>query len=226
MDHCPEPYLFFSRHAPEPFHFLTTNPGAGMLHQHFEQINQGKSVVVKNDSYYENAKRLADFYSTQLRGNARARIEAMKKLATLYGTQGFTQVECIPYHSKNLPQKSAVIQLCKEETDLYDYTTLLKRYLSDKIVLAVSAVGSTKEITCTEDYFSEWLRWQSEIMGFSFDEACKYDIVHHKTTGRVTGALLLSQRKNASKGFFLMMGTNSLPGPEGVEKIVKILAGQ
>ena len=226
MDHCPEPYLFFPGYASGQLHFLTTNPGAGMPHQHFEQIYQGKPVVLKNDSYSENAKKLADFYSTQLRGNARVRVEAMRRLATLYDAQGFTQVECIPFHSRNLPQKNAVIQLCKEDTDLGDYIKLLKEYLLDKTVLAVSAVGSSKEIACSKDYFSEWLRWQSEIMGFSFDTANKYDIVCHKTTGRVTGALLLSQRMNASKGFFLMMGTNSLPSPEGVEQIAKILVGK
>jgi hypothetical protein len=105
MDHCPEPYLSFSSYAPGQLHFLTTNPGAGMPHQHFEQIHQGKSVVLTNDSYSENAKRLTDFYSTQLRGNARVRVEAMRRLATLYDTQGFTQVECIPFHSRNLPKR-------------------------------------------------------------------------------------------------------------------------
>jgi hypothetical protein len=226
IDHCPEPYLFFSSNAPGQLHFLTTNPGAGMPHQHFEQINQGKSVVLKNASYFENTKRLADFYSTQLPGNARVRVEAMRRLATLYGSRGFTQVECLPFHSRNLRQKNAIIQFCKEDTDLGNYIKLLKEYLLDKTVLAVSAVGSSKESACSEDYFSEWLRWQSEIMGFSFDAADKYEIVRHKTTGRVTGALLLSQRANASKGFFLMMGTNSLPSPEGVEQIAKILIGK
>jgi hypothetical protein len=197
-----------------------------MPHQHFEQIHQGKSVVLKNDSYFENAKRLADFYSTQLPGNARIRVEAMKRLTTLYGSQGFTQVECVPFHSRNLPQKNAVMQFCKEDTNLGDYIKLLKEYLLDKTVLAVSAVGSTKEIACSENYFSEWLRWQSEIMEFSFAAANKYEIVRHKTTGRVTGALLVSQRGNTRKGFFLMMGTNSLPGPEGVEQIAKILTGK
>ena len=124
MDHCPEPYLFFASNAPGQLHFLTTNPGAGMPHQHFEHIQQGRSVVVKNASYSENAKRLADLYSTQLRGNARVRVEAMRRLATRYDRQGFTQVECIPFHSRTLPHKKAVIQSCKEDRDLRDYLTL------------------------------------------------------------------------------------------------------
>jgi hypothetical protein len=174
----------------------------------------GKSVVDKEYSYYENAKKLADFYSTKLTGNARVRVEAMKQLSMLYGSQGFAQVECIPYHSKNLPNKSQIIKYCEQDNELSNYITLLKNYLSDKDIIAVSAVGSANEIACTEEYFSEWLHWQSQIMGFSFQSAEKHDIVFHKTTGRVTGALLLSHKDNTKKAFFLMMRSNSLPGPE------------
>jgi len=63
-------------------------------------------------------------------------------------------------------------------------------------------------------------------MEFSFQDAEKPDIVFHKKTGRVTGALLLSQKNNAKKAFFLMMGSNSLPGPEGVRKIATILSSR
>lgn len=195
-----------------------------MPHQNIQFILEGKSVVDKDHYYYENAKRLADFYSTKLKGNARVRVEAMKCLSMLYGSQGFTQVECIPFHSKNLPNKRQVIKYCEQDKELSKYIALLKSYLLDKDVIAVSAVGSTNEIACTEAYFSDWLLWQGQIMGFSFQNARKHDIVLHKETGRVTGALLLSHKDNAKKAFFLMMGSNSLPGPEGVRRIANILS--
>ena len=224
MDHCPEPYLYFFSDSLPPLHFLTTNPGSGMPHQNIQAILEGKSVVNKDHSYYDNARNLADFYSTKLKGNARVRVEAMKRLSMLYGSRGFTQVECIPYHSKNLPNKRQVIKYCEQDKELSNYIALLKSYLSDKVVVAVSAVGSTNEIVCTEEYFSDWLHWQGQIMGFSFQSAEKHDIVLHKETGRVTGALLLSHKDSAKKAFFLMMGSNSLPGPEGVRKIADILS--
>lgn len=224
MDYCPEPYLYFFSNSLPHLHFLTTNPGSGMAHQKLQAILEDKSVVNKNHSYYDNAKSLADFYSTRLKGNARVRVEAMKRLSTLSGSQGFTQVECIPYHSKNLPNKRQVIKYCEQDRELSKYIALLTSYLSDKDVVAVSAVGSASEIACTEEYFSDWLHWQGQIMGFSFQSAEKHDIVFHKETGRVTGALLLSRKDDAKKAFFLMMGSNSLPGPEGVRKIADILS--
>ena len=226
IDHCPEPYLYFYSDSIQPLHFLTTNPGAGMPHQNIHNILQNDSVVAKNQSYYDNAKKLADFYSTSLTGNARVRVEAMKRLSSLYSSQGFTQVECIPFHSKNLPNKRQVIQYCRQDKELNQYISLLKDYLDDKDVIAVSAVGSANEIICREAYFSEWLVWQAEIMGFSFRSAEKHDIILHKQTGRVTGALLLSHKGHAKKAFFLMMGSNSLPGPEGVRKIAGILSSR
>lgn len=224
VDHCPEPYLYFFSDSLSPPHFLTTNPGSGMPHQNIQVILEGKSVIDKDHSYYDNAKKLADFYSTKLKGNARVRVEAMRRLSMHCGSQGFTQVECIPFHSKNLPNKRQVKRYCDEDQELSKYIALLKGYLRDKNVIAVSAVGSTNEIACTEEYCSDWLRWQGEIMGFSFQNAEKHDIVLHKETSRVTGALLLSHNNNAKKAFFLMMGSNSLPGPEGVRKIANILS--
>jgi hypothetical protein len=224
MDHCPEPYLYFFNDSLPPLHFLTTNPGSGMLHQNIQVIEEGKSAVNKDHSYFDNAKNLADLYSTKLKGNARVRVEAMKHLSMLYGSQGFTQVECIPYHSKNLPNKRQIINFCAQDKELASYIALLTSYLSDKDVIAVSAVGSTSEISCTNEYFSDWLHWQGQIMGFSLQNAEKHDIVLHKKTGRVTGALMLSHKASAKKAFFLMTGSNRLPGPEGVRKIADILS--
>jgi hypothetical protein len=224
MEYCPEPYLYFLNAPSSELHFLTTNPGAGMSHQHRRLILEGQSIVEQRDSYATNAKRLADFYATALKGNARVRVEAMKRLSALLGNQGFSQFECIPFHSKDLPGKKAVLKLCTENETLSRYIALLTEYLADKDVMAVSAVNSRREIVCEEGYFSDWLLWQTRIMGFSFAQAEKYDIVLHEETHRVTGALLLSRSNNALKAFFLMMGTNSLPGAEGVAKISVILS--
>ena len=195
-----------------------------MPHQHRRLILEGQSIVEPHDSYAINAKRLADFYATTLKGNARVRVEAMKRLSTLLGSQGFTQLECIPFHSKDLLHKKDVLNLCTENEELNRYIALLTDYLADKDVMAVSAVSTRKEIACEEGTFSEWLLWQMRIMGFSFAQAEKHDIVLHGGTHRVTGALLLNRSNNALKAFFLMMGTNSLPGAEGILKIAAILS--
>ncbi len=221
LEYCPEPYLEFFNNSSPRLHFLTTNPGAGMPHQNLRCILEGRSKVEQKDSYSHNAKRLADFYDTTLKGNAGVRVQAMKRLS---GSQGFTQLECIPFHSKNLRNKPAVLRLCTENEALRGYIAHLTDYLADKDVMAVSAVSTRKEIACEEGYFSDWLLWQARIMGFSFAQAEKHDIVLHKGTHRVTGALLLSRSNNARKAFFLMMGTNSLPGAEGISKIADILS--
>ncbi len=216
-DYCPEPHLPFFGGNTSSLHFLMTNPGKGL-------DVQKRDLVQAIDSTYEaSVRRLADYYSTKLSGNASKRIKAMRQLSDRCKSQGYIQVETLPYHSFDLPNKHKLPDLIEMYASLKRYAENLTNYLADKNVIAISAISTVQEIAVSDDSLTPWLRFQGRIMGFNFDKAKKFDIVRHPDTGQTTGALLHCRLGLAQKAFYLMMGSNSLPGPKGIEKIARIL---
>ena len=75
--YCPEPYLRFINNESENtnlIHFVTTNPGGGFEQQDIEYILKNKSIIKNDQTYYNNAKNLADYYKEKLVKIGRAHV--------------------------------------------------------------------------------------------------------------------------------------------------------
>lgn len=225
LDYCPEPYLLFGDARPDSIHFLTTNPGGGMEFQHIDQVRRERSPVSSRATFQSNARVLADYYSRKLSGPARTRIGAMHDLAKDLGSAGFVQCECLPFHSHSLPKNRSAIESVSRTECLTSYCSSLQAHLRSKCVMAISAVGSAGDITADAIGRSPWLQFKSEMMGFSPSAAKAFPIVNHRSSDRMTGALLLSTDQGVWKAIFLMMGSNQLPASEGLARIARVLKG-
>ena len=66
-EYLPEPYLNFKA-GKNPLYVFTTNPGAGMDVQYFDNIVSGKSIISEKQSYESIAEALGQYYSENLKG--------------------------------------------------------------------------------------------------------------------------------------------------------------
>ncbi|MCR9117705.1 MAG: hypothetical protein NXI22_12240 [bacterium] len=219
VDHLPEPYLLFGS-GENPLYVLTTNPGNGIEHQHRANILTGSSIVEHSKKYCDAAKVLATYYTTQLTGPAKNRIDGFMHLATRAGYDGFIQLESCPLHSGSLPSKRKLPQFFQEEPFLKKYVSALKDALRNMSVVGLSAVASTTPITRDTVLASPWLKWQADLIGLVQDEADMLPLTTRNSTP--TSALIYSRTKQGVKGLLLMMGGNHLPSAKHRNRVADV----
>jgi len=215
--YCSEPYLRFTKEEDETsdsIYFLTTNPGAGFDLQERKNILENKSMIKSDESYYSNAKNLADYYIKELISGSKARIKHMEYLAKICGYDNFIQVETIPYHSENLPEKSKLVRLVRNGNNkISEYIEITKEYLMDKNVISIQA-GNCRDIK----KMSDWSKLQCEIIGLDIDKSeCISTIKNEKK--KDTGCLYIERKNNFIKALSLRAGANDLPGNGGCDII-------
>jgi hypothetical protein len=220
VDSAPEPWLTFDGGA-VPLVALTTNPGTTMTHQRREAIRSGQSFINGSSGYQIAAEALARFYSMELHGPARTRIDSLVRLSALAGYKGLLQVECCPFHSARLPNKRGLIRESKGNGLLATYFCHLRQFLTERPVVAISAVSSRVPLSAGSVRSSEWLAWQTNLMGLDPDRATLIPLVSKGT--KTTAAVLVSVVMGTPKALVLMMGGNHLPAAAGLERLANAL---
>lgn len=220
LEAAPEPYLSFAA-GDGPLVVLTTNPGATMPHQRWTSIASGASAASSEMPYATVAEVLADYYCTHLDGPAARRITGQLQLAQAAGFEGVLQVECCPWHSPRLPDKSRFLQLIAADEYLARYTETLKQDLAQRAVLAISAVSSKDHLNPSEIQLSPWLSWQCELMSLDHEGAEFIALVVKE--GRITSAALVDRRGHQPKVLVLMMGGNHLPSSRNRHPLIQAL---
>lgn len=217
MSHAPEPYLRFGD-GTKPLCLLFTNPGRGMPHQRRSQVLAGQSCLSAALTYYDNAARLAAFYTAQLpSGGASTRNKAIDSIRQLLRYDHVLQFETLPFHSDSLPQKQLLPKLVSRAPLLAEYADHLAKALSQQSVITLSAVATNRPISKHSISASPWLSWQAFLMGIDIDRIELHPLVTKGT--RVTTALLCQHETTRSAAFVLTMGSNSFPALQGRERL-------
>jgi hypothetical protein len=161
---APEPYLSFDAGS-WPLIALTTNPGGMLPFQQRQAILTDASPVSGAMNYATAAVALADHYRKILqRQPAGRRIESVLRLASLVSADGVLQVEACPFHSRALPNKSALLVDLQHDPLLSEYIRHLRAFLVARPVVIVSAASAQASLT-PESSLSPWLTWQAENAG-------------------------------------------------------------
>lgn len=222
FDFAPEPYLIFKIRDEEPLnplYILTTNPGDGIDCQRVENM-QSPSCLVRTDmAYYEAAQAFAAGYQYQnlVNSGAKNRIKKMLVLAEKMGKNAVFQIESIPFHSIELPNKKDILEKTQDSIFFSQYVQALRNFLADKDVFVLSAASSKYSLSINTIRQSAWLSWQAGIIGFDKNIYRTTEI--KAKADKITSLLLSSQRGLAKKMLFLTMGSNNLPNPESLKKI-------
>lgn len=163
LDYCPEPYLIYGN-PKKPLYVLTTNPGRGLDIQKRKFILKNKSDPIKVwDEYGNNAQRLMEWYMANLSESPLRRLKNQIILSEAIGASGMVQVEAIPFHSPDLPNKSRIVREINKNSFLNLYCSKLKIFLEDKMVIALTAV-STKSSINENSLNSEWIHFLMSTM--------------------------------------------------------------
>lgn len=216
MDYIPEPYLAFGDQS-EPLIFLTTNPGAGMPHQH-------RDARSPRESWSTASAQMAAWYQAHLTGAAARRIKSVLELAKSTGHSGVLQIECVPFHSADLPNKPQLLKNLPNDPLLCEYTQAVKGFLRDRSVVALSAAGTRGSLGAHTIEASDWLRWLADLMGLNVQRA---ETIALATRGeKITAAFVANRDAETTKGIILTMGSNNMPGRDGVAILAKNIARQ
>ena len=223
----PEPYLIFNTGketviSDKALYFLTTNPGiGGEFHQGRKKL---KASYSENEKYEKVAKDYADKYLNEiLKGSAKRRVEGFVYLAEKLGYNKLIQVESLPFHSKELPNRYKLLSILKKENQdniINQYFTLLRNTLKNENVIVLSAVGTRKSIS-NNSLNTKWLKWQAEVIGMDIQNTKIENLIVKDQ--KVTCALIHTNNYNCLKGFILMMGGNNMPYKNQISNISEIL---
>ncbi|MBK1809512.1 hypothetical protein JHL18_02485 [Clostridium sp. YIM B02505] len=187
---------------------MTTNPGQGADFQKKDNIVNDDSVIKYDESYKYNANVLGSHYKQILEGTSANRIKDMEKVANGLNRNMFIQAEGFPFHSGNLPQKykKEIVELSKKEGNFINkYITLLKEYCCDKDVVAICATKYH-----TNEKLNDWIRFQSEIIGMSLENAKHYPLKYSEGGGGSVSCIIDTSNKKM-KVISLVTGSNILP---------------
>lgn len=203
--YLPEPYLDFGFSQDENFCvFLTTNPGKGSDVQLREGVEKlcGGSVPIE---YHPLARTMACHYDggNSINNAARANIEAMKGIASAMGRTGLLQVEMVPWHSPNLPDKDGAVAELSESALFMNYRTALERLIrACPLVLSWSAGFPARRTGTGVDF-------KANAMGFDLASA---NILELSRTDRgISQALLWTRDSTTIRGLFVRQGSANLP---------------
>ena len=220
LNAAPEPYLQFGS-GDRPLIVLTTNPGGTMPHQLRDEVLGGQGVINKSMTYAKASVALAAFYSTHLTGPARQRIGAFQSVAGASDHTHVLQLECIPWHSSKLPDKSDLPDLFQADIALAEYSAALAEVLQAAAVLVISAVSSRADLSSPKLPLSPWLAWQRDLVGLNPDRAEMIPLI--RKGEKVTSAALVDRSGASPKALVLMQGGNHLPGEIGREPLARAL---
>jgi len=218
LKYSPEPYLRFTKPNSENtdvIHFLTSNPGAGDDKiQTREVFSIEDSIIKSDDSYDNNAIKIADYYKKNLVGTAKRRINHMDYLARKCGYDNFIQIESIPYHCGELKHKDALTELIKgSNNSISEYINVTKEYLSDKNAIAIQG-GNGLNIA----ELNAWRKLQCEIIGLDIDKS-EYITIVANEKNKDSVSMYIQKKNDTIKAICLRAGSNDLPGPAGCDII-------
>ena len=207
FDALPEPYLTY-RSGTDNLYFLSTNPGQVNDFQKRDHILKNFSFIKPQMSYADCSKTLANHYqSDAFRKKSKSRIEKQLDLANLLQKNGLITLECVPYHSDNLPNKAKFLKI--KDKELSNYYSQLKNYCSDKSIIYISACSTRKSISKETVLNNDWLKWVSNIINIDHSKASIEPITTKE--GKITCALYFQKDQNGFRAISLMMGSNNLP---------------
>lgn len=217
LEAAPEPYLQLEA-GDHPLIALTTNPGGTLPFQRRPVVLSNAEVLRANMTYREAAGVLGQHYRQLLqRKPAGRRITSLLHLATLLAAKGVVQVEVCPFHSVSLPKKDRLISELNHDELTRQYLQQVREFLRERPVVIVSAVSSLQPLSAYMT-LSPWLAWKAEIAGMPLDERTRFVPLVTKRE-RVTCAALVSPQGAIPKVLVLMMGSNQLPGAEGLRRL-------
>lgn len=216
LEAAPEPYLRFEA-GDRPLVALTTNPGGTLPFQRRAVVLSNADVLRGNMTYQEASRVLGQHYRKLLqRKPAGRRIESLLHLASLRSATGVVQVEVCPFHSSSLPKKDTLVSELTRDAWTKQYLDNLRKYLQERPVVIVAAISS--RMTLSADLtLSPWLAWKAELAGMEADKPMRFVALVSKHE-KVTCAALMSPRGSIPKAIVLMMGSNQLPGTEGLKR--------
>jgi len=221
LEAMPEPYLLFGNQE-NPLTVLTTNPGQTMERQKYTSISSGEGLVKPGGSYEKAAGVLGNYYKNNLTGQAKRRIDAQIDLAHEAGYSGVMQVECLPWHSKSLPDKGRIVNISREDPDLADYSSEVCGFLESRPVVALSAVSSKFDLREINLNHYAWINRLIELL--SFDERGFRLVPLTEKNGKVTSALFKDVHAETSKSILLVMGGNHFPSKDNRSELAKNIA--
>lgn len=210
----PEPYLRFG--GDNPLYVLTTNPGGTLPQQRRAAVLAGQSPAQRTMSYAEVARAFAAHYEQTLKGPARTRIRAFRRLAEGLNLDGVFQVEACPFHSSSLPGKDFVVDLIAADPQLARYAEAVRTFLRTRPTVILSAI-STREALGPGLRLSRWLEWQVGLVGLDMRSTRFVPLI--EKGGRPTCGAFVSGHGSDAKALVLMMGGNHLPGEQGLARL-------
>ena len=223
LDFAPEPYLMFGEDGDDldALYVLTTNPGGAIPVQAHDYILHGKSVISSQMPYSMVSRKFAEFYlnDSAINSNAKKRIDKILRLANMIGKSRVIQIESCPFHSPDFPAKSHFIKTTQDNDFYKEYNKKLKSFLSDKVVLIVSAASSQKSLSLESISNSTWLKWQANLISFDLQNSDFIKIVEKE--GKTTSGLAISHHGDDKKSIFLTMGSNNLPSSDGLKTLAE-----
>ena len=145
----------------------------------------------------------------------------MIELSRLAGYEGVIQIELCPFHSRNLPEKNALLKHYNTNSQLKHYEKLLKEILSENSVITLAAVGTSAPISIASITTRHWLNWQANLIGFNSELGKVLPIT--RKDKKVTSAFVYSESASSVNGFILMMGGNHFSKLEYLTSVSEIL---
>lgn len=212
----PEPYLEFGS-GENLCVFVTTNPGSGLPVQTLSGL-----AALANDrlpeSYGPVSKIMANHYENSgvLKGAARANIRAMRGVAEALGCNKVLQVEIVPWHSANFPNKPKMLTALKSFDAYRSYYEALREMVAEsRIVLSWSrGVPSLRR--------GQGVEFKSSVLGLDLARANFHEI---SRTEIVSQALLWSNNARNVRGLFVNYAAANLPKREdsnGADRFTRI----
>ena len=213
MDHSPEPY-FEVKDGDNPLYVLLTNPGGKMEFQHRKKFE-------KSD-YSNFSKKLIGEYTSEKfsRGGSKAyrRLQDSIVYSEDLGYNALFNIETIPFHSPNIPDKTKALKAIHSSYPLTAYHTVLKNFLKDKPVLIVAAAyhggGKDPKYSLSLSHLSanNWIKYQLDLAGINKDNL-KMTPLRINDLGKITGAIY----SDGNKHVHLCMGGNNFSATDSKE---------
>ncbi|MDA1093572.1 MAG: hypothetical protein O3A25_09940 [Acidobacteria bacterium] len=219
LDAAPEPYISFDA-GPQPLVALTTNPGTTMPHQRRGAVQAAGGPLRPDMTYATAAQELGAFYERELDGPANRRTIALKRLSSMVGLDGVLQVEVCPFHSPSLPNKNALLKAAGTDELIRSYVTHVRSVVRAQPVVVVSAVA-TRASLAHDTSLSPWVTWIAGLAGLDPSGASFVPLV--VKGAKTTCGAFVGLSGGAPKALVLMMGSNQLPGKDGLETLAGAL---
>jgi hypothetical protein len=217
VDHVPEPYLDFSADD-RPLIWVTHNPGRGEPFQLRSATNSETSPIRTDQSYSENAKRLADWYagrgSLKISAAARTRVSGMQALARQLGFGGLRQIELFPLHSKGRPPDEFLFGNPKLAEPLRSYGSRARDLIAaSPIVIALCGGAPHKSAAAVQSW--------GTVLGMELDKAQLVSLSENRTSPTV--GMFVNRSGPRTGVLFCRQGANGLPARNRMPLVVEVI---